>query len=942
MYLNWDKRKYVLVFIGLCAQLNFANDFFKKTCQKINANIEAGAFEANFTLIDEIEPLNLFQELDCYDKGRIYHKIGLSYYFAYQEARAIDYFDNKVLTLWENCTKVPIVEKANTIYNLGICHQYLGNTGEAKAFLDQSLGIFENAEDYPPYQLGLKYHGIGQFYESIRDRFRAQLYFSNAVNLFEKENAVLEKFEALNSSVTLHMDFKDYRLASEYALRALELAAVHPSVILPEDLIPVYLNAATIAFEQKEFDRSKDLAGKALKILDVGTSPEFYATGLEIMAFLEMERKNFEQAEKLMQKVLSLTEQFNKEGSGLSQLAITHENFAGLYLRQGTLDKANEQLAKGLRIVAPNTTLDARMVPTVSNIEIKNENTFIRLLEFKTRIFEKQYEDTGDLEWLQHSLEVQHKIDSVIKKGLRSLQFEQSKLEFLDVRFKHYGEAIQDALRLHDLTGDPYYLEQAHQFSAKTKALTLQQELNRITALRSIASDTVLEKERVLRESMNQQRSLLFEASEEQRDSLLQAFTRAQNALDAFLVQLEKEEPLYYRERYGFLNVPTIRSIQKRLPDNLALIEFFEAEESIYAFWISQDQFFSTTVPLTEKLRKSTENFIQQCGNPEVPVSQTDSNFIFAELMEEGLSRLTDVARLGVIPDGLLHSLSFEALYDGEGFLVQNYALSYAYAISLLEPRNDASTKTPGDYVGFAASYSNGLSAKLKSRKRFFGDELLSPLVLSKKEVTQASEILGGTTFFGDEASLENFHDHANDAQILHLSLHGLVDTDDPSRSCIIFDDSEDEFLLSPPDLYKNRLKADLVLLSACHSANGKIYNGEGVQGMSKAFLLAGAQNVFSSLWNASESSSLDITQSFLEQTKRKTPFDIALQKAKLNYLKEVPPSQRHPYYWANFILLGKVEPVARTSWISIVLILGAVLVSAILLYHYFRRRKTS
>ncbi|MEM6541132.1 MAG: CHAT domain-containing protein, partial [Bacteroidota bacterium] len=328
--------------------------------------------------------------------------------------------------------------------------------------------------------------------------------------------------------------------------------------------------------------------------------------------------------------------------------------------------------------------------------------------------------------------------------------------------------------------------------------------------------------------------------------------------------------------------------------------------------------------------------------NPEVPVSQTDSNFIFAELMEEGLSRLTDVARLGVIPDGLLHSLSFEALYDGEGFLVQNYALSYAYAISLLEPRNDASTKTPGDYVGFAASYSNGLSAKLKSRKRFFGDELLSPLVLSKKEVTQASEILGGTTFFGDEASLENFHDHANDAQILHLSLHGLVDTDDPSRSCIIFDDSEDEFLLSPPDLYKNRLKADLVLLSACHSANGKIYNGEGVQGMSKAFLLAGAQNVFSSLWNASESSSLDITQSFLEQTKRKTPFDIALQKAKLNYLKEVPPSQRHPYYWANFILLGKVEPVARTSWISIVLILGAVLVSAILLYHYFRRRKTS
>ncbi|UOY05820.1 CHAT domain-containing protein [Muricauda sp. SCSIO 64092] len=929
----------------LCCFLNhfvFGNEYFDKTYSQINSNIETEDYEANFRLIDQLERADVFQRLDCYDKGRIYHKIGLSYYLAYREAEAIDYFGDKVLPLWENCSKVPISEKANTIYNLGICHQYLGNTEEAKGYLDQALNIFENTEDYPPHQLGLKYHGIGLFYESINDLFRAQLYFSNAINLFEQENDIPRKFNALNSTVTLHLDFKDYNRASEYVGQALELVKTKPDLMATQDVVPVYLNAAKIAFEQKKYDRAETLAKRALSLIDRQGSPQYYAIGLEVLAFLHMEKKEFKQAEDIMHEVLYIRKQFYQKGSGLEMIALTYENFAELYLKQGAFYRANEQLAKGFRMVAPNTKLDQRTVPTVSNIEIKNQNTLIRLMELKTRIFEQKYKKGGDLEWLQHSLDVQHKIDSVIKKGLLSLQFEQSKLEFLDVRFQYYGKAIQDALRLYDLTGDTYYLEQAHQFSARTKALTLQQELNRINTLRTTASKTILEEESSLRERMNAQQSLLFEASDNNRDSLLQSFLQAQNALDAFLIRLEEREPKYYRERYRFLKVPPIQAIQEKLPGDLAVLEFFESQESIYVFWISSTQFFSTTVPLTPKLRKCIERFTEQCGNPEIPFSQTDSQFIFEQLMEEGLSRLTNVERLCIIPDGSLHTLSFEVLHNGGGHLIEDYAFTYAYATQLLGRKGDNGEIPPEDYMGFAASYSNSLSTKLRFRKRFFGEEVLSPLSLSKKEVEQASKIFGGKTFLDDGASLENFYNNANNARILHLSLHGLVDTDDPSRSCIIFDDTKKEFLLSPPDLYKNRLGADLVLLSACHSANGKIYNGEGVQGMSKAFLLAGSQNVLSSLWNASESSSLGITHSFLTYVKQGVPFDLALQKAKLNYLKEVTPSQRHPYYWANFVLVGKVGPATRFPWYLIALAMGSSLVVGIFLYRYFKRPKTS
>lgn len=907
------------------------DSYFECLYSVINNNIEEERYEDNFKLIADAEDKDTFAAISCYEKGRVYHKIGVTYYLTYQEPDAITYY-NKALHNWENCLDVPLVEKANTTYNLGICYQFLEQNDLAKEHLDAALTAFESDTDYPQEKLGYKYDGIGFFYEKNNDFFRAHLYYTNAMNIFQKEKNVLEEFSILNSAIILHMNFKKYEKAMAYVEQALDLMDRAYFQIPKTDQALIYLNAATIQQELKNTERALQFANRALALLEKEKDTFYYTIGLEVKAFCAMDKQNFELAEKLMKQVLKLRLEVYRGGSGHDVIANTHENFAGLYLRQGSLDRANEQLAKGFRMIAPNTRLDERMVPTVSNVEIRNENIFIRLMELKTRIFEAKYEVNGDLELLQHSLNVQHKIDSVIKKGLLSFQFEQSKLDFLDVRFKHYGKAIRDALRLYDLTKDPYYLEQAYQFSAKTKALTLQQELNRINALRNTVSAAILKKESVLREKMNEQQHLLFEASDDHRDSLLQSFLQAQNALDAFLITLEQKQPEYYRERYEFLKVPSIQAIQNELPKDLAVIEFFEDQESIYVFWISYNRFFSKTLPLTDKLKTSIERFTEQCRDPEKVISQTDSYFIFQQLMEEGLSRLPNVERLSIIPDGLLHALSFEALYDGEGYLIEGYAFSYAYAAALLKRKDHDKEPPSKDYVGFAASYSNSLNSKLKSKKRFFGDQALSQLVLSKKEIKQASEIFEGNTLLGDQASIKNFYSYANDAQILHLSLHGLVDTDDPNRSCIIFDDSKNEFLLSPPDLYKNRIVADLVLLSACHSANGKIYKGEGVQGMSKAFLLAGAQNVLSSLWNASETSSLVMTTSFLKAVKADLPTDVALQKAKIDYLKNATPSQRHPYYWANFILLGKVEPSVGFSWSLGTLLVVGIFLSLILI----------
>lgn len=934
MHLARKGRLLILIIVLLLPCNNvLGNDFFSEVYISINANIENEDYEANIQMIDSLVGSPDFEKLDCYAKGRIFHKIGVTHYLAYQEEEAIDYY-KKVLQLWQSCKPVPETEVANTSYNLGICHQYLGNTEEAKLHLDIALKTFESDVDYPPYELGLKYHGVGLFYESIDDLFRAQLYFSNAINLFENVGAIAEQFEASNSAATLNMNFKVYAKASEYVNGALRLAEKYPSQVSSEELAPVYLNAATIAYEQKEIDQAEGLAKKALFVMDTISSPRFHAIGLEILGFVRMEQERFIEAEKLMRRVLTLRRKLGGGGSTSNLLALGHENLAELYLKQSDLTKANEELSLGFSLIVPDTKLNEQGVPDISRANSLDDKTLIRLLELKTKIFEKTYEKTGKVSWLQESLFIQQKIDSIIKRSLFSFQFEQSKLDFIDIRFNHYGKAIADALALYDLTKDKYYLEQSYQFSAKTKALVLQQELNRINALRSNVSKSVFNQENTLRQEMNSLQSLLFEAEDQERDSLLQSYLKAQNALDAFLVNIEKNEPDYFRERFEFLSIMSTKDLQKKLPEDLAIVEFFEAEHHIYAFWITTNDFFSSVLPLTDSLKSSILSFSEQCSDPKISISNKDSDRIFNSLLKEGLSHLKSIDRLCIVPDGSLHTISFEALKAEDTYLVESYSFSYAYASSLIHrTKQRKTTNTTQEYLGFATAYSDGLNASLVSKKRFFGEEGLTKLNLAKKEVVDGSELFDGRAFLDGEATLSNFYEHAEKARLLHLSLHGLVDVDNPERSCIVFDDSESDFLLSPPDLYKKRIQADLVLLSACHSASGKIYRGEGVQGMSKAFLLAGAQNVLSSLWNASETSSMRITQSFLSQTAKGQSFDKSLQHAKIDYIKNATPSQRHPYYWSNYILLGKVAPGPAPSFPSPTVIIAGLLALAALLF---------
>jgi CHAT domain-containing protein len=147
--------------------------------------------------------------------------------------------------------------------------------------------------------------------------------------------------------------------------------------------------------------------------------------------------------------------------------------------------------------------------------------------------------------------------------------------------------------------------------------------------------------------------------------------------------------------------------------------------------------------------------------------------------------------------------------------------------------------------------------------------------------------------------------------RIVHLATHGLVDPTEPSRSSVALTPGDDEDgYFRTLEILGTRTQSALVVMSACESALGKVSRGEGVVGLSRAFLAAGAGSVVASLWAVSDESTAELMQVFYQQMLgKKRSASRSLNEARLALIKGEKFS--HPFYWSPFIVTG----TERSPW---------------------------
>jgi CHAT domain-containing protein len=148
---------------------------------------------------------------------------------------------------------------------------------------------------------------------------------------------------------------------------------------------------------------------------------------------------------------------------------------------------------------------------------------------------------------------------------------------------------------------------------------------------------------------------------------------------------------------------------------------------------------------------------------------------------------------------------------------------------------------------------------------------------------------------------------------IIHLAVHAFADRTHPEHAALVLLSerarSEDGFL-QPAEIVQLRLAAELVVLSACDTAVGPLQGQEGIANLSRAFLLAGARNVVSTLWPIDDEFSLVLMKRFYAHLAANRSPGVALAAAKRDVLKRFG-SKVLPYQWAAFIAEGAPDRIS-------------------------------
>ena len=140
---------------------------------------------------------------------------------------------------------------------------------------------------------------------------------------------------------------------------------------------------------------------------------------------------------------------------------------------------------------------------------------------------------------------------------------------------------------------------------------------------------------------------------------------------------------------------------------------------------------------------------------------------------------------------------------------------------------------------------------------------------------------------------------------------HAQANPDEGDFSFIVFSDGRGCYdSLFAKDLYLLNIEAELVILSACETALGTLYNSEGVISLARAFHYAGARSVLTTLWRINENANCDLMAHFYAALGEGDSKTTALHQAKLAYLRGADPRAAHPVYWAGFQLMGNPRPL--------------------------------
>jgi CHAT domain-containing protein len=374
--------------------------------------------------------------------------------------------------------------------------------------------------------------------------------------------------------------------------------------------------------------------------------------------------------------------------------------------------------------------------------------------------------------------------------------------------------------------------------------------------------------------------------------------------------------------KLGSDGVVTPRDVQKVIDKKTTVLSYALGDSASLLWVVDRDGYELHELPPRSELRTDVERLRDALSRPGAgdKALRAASRKLYLSLVAPAENRLAGSKNLVIFPDGFLFEIPYEILLtadpgDGDGwsdlaFLASRYITVYAPSASVfvsLEKHKTRNYKLDllavGDPdFGSLDGGGGGLAQLPYTRSEV--------LAISKDVKKEKKEVLLGEG--ATEASVKRAL-ATSPPRLLHLATHGLVDPVDPAASSVALcrnDSSGEDGYWHTLEILASPVDVGLVVLSACESARGKVSRGEGVVGLSRAFIASGAGGVVASLWSVSDESTATLMRKFYDNMLGdKEPAGEAMAKARLALLDQ--PQYAHPFYWSPFIVIGS----ERSPW---------------------------
>jgi CHAT domain-containing protein len=773
---------------------------------------------------------------------------------------------------------------------------WLGRSQEAEPILMESLAIAEELNNLA--LLTEVYRFAGDFFAKRNDLNKALIYFQQGLRYSEHINdpRYIHRYHQALGDLFIKLESPDRAIPHLNA--AHQYYELQKNELVASDL-KVKLGISFL--EKGDVDEAESLLKQAYTTLDELQNIPRLSAAIRTLLRVYLQKNDVEEAQKYLQEIRELA-----VGSDRYQVRLDSYRLA--------LDFDDEYVSLN----------EKKRTALAYFNETKNQEPIVQL-RAQTSLARIYYQTGSDSSFIlaEKSFEEIEKRRISLSGGvLKATAFSEFSTFYNEVG-SWYAQRKMDYSHAFDLF-------------EKSKARSLLDQLAEITNDNGIVSE-----EEEIRLLELQKRIDQLHRQKEQTESieenieLDQQISSYQLEYDALLEQIKADNPAW--STFAYPEVLTLKEVKALLDKETAIVEFAYTYKGLAILLITEHKTHFHLVDGDTEVRKmlktQIDNYrsliINQASTEELRAASDELVEIILKPVLPGLDAITNLV---IVPDGELNLLPFDALLIDGTYLVQQYAIKMMPSVSVFNLLPEPHRVTEDNFFAVAGSgFEAGDGLFGTNAQTAFAtlpyalievDSIAThfelPKVLKNEQVTEAAI---------KKLNLSEF-------KFLHFATHGAINESEPTQSGLILSKKiqmeslfgEDGYLNSN-EIARLQLNADLVVLSSCNTATGKVLSGEGLLGLQRSFLTAGASSVVASLWSIYDRSTPVFMSHFYQylidfEHQELGWYDrllikldwyepelidyktLALQQAKLDMMEH--PYYNHPVHWASFVLVGK------------------------------------